>query len=325
MMLRVGIIGTGTMGQNHARIYSELSDIKLVGVADIDSEKCTAVSHRYKCTPYQDYRELLAQQLDAVSVTVPTSLHKEVAENVAAAGVNMLIEKPIADNVPSAQQIIDACRVKGVKLMVGHVERFNPAITVLRREIAQEEICLVEITRIGPFPPRIKDVGIIIDLATHDIDLIRYITGSEFKRSFGLISRNLIEHEDLAILTFEMDNGTLARVTTNWLTPFKVRELTIATKKKYLKASLIDQRVTEYSRYSENDSYLVRDIKVPYGEPLKLEIIAFLNSIWKDRPPPVTGDDGLRVLEVLRSCEHGLKQKYQPPQLSENEKTGVRI
>ena len=91
-----------------------------------------------------------------------------------------------------------------------------------------------------------------------------------------------------------MGNGTLARVTTNWLTPFKVRELTIATKKKYIKASLIDQRVTEYSRYSENDSYLVREIKVPYGEPLKLEIEAFLDRIRKDSPPPISGDDGLR-------------------------------
>ncbi len=301
-MLRVGVIGIGAMGEHHARIYSELPGVKLVGIADVDMERCITAGRRFNCAAFADYRQLLEHDLDAVSIVVPTSLHKKVAIDVAAAGVNMLVEKPIAETIPAAREMIDACREKDVKLMIGHVERFNSAVMVARKEIENEDVCLVELTRIGPFPPRIKDVGIVIDLATHDVDLIRYLTNAEFKRSFGLISRNLIEHEDLAILAFEMDNGTLARVTTNWLTPFKVRELTIATKKKYLKASLTDQRVTEYSRYSENESYLVRDIKVPYGEPLKLEIEAFINCIRKNIMPPVTGEDGLRVLETLESC-----------------------
>jgi len=324
-VLRAGVIGTGAMGQNHARIYSELPDVKLVGVADIDNNRCLTAARRYNCVPYSDYRQLLRQRLDVASIVVPTSLHKEVAENVAAAGVNILVEKPLAETIPASKQIIEACRSSGVKLMVGHVERFNPVITVVRREIEHEDVSLVEVTRIGPFPPRIKDVGIVIDLATHDVDLIRYLTASEFKRSFGLISRNLTEHEDLAILAFEMENGTLARVTTNWLTPFKVRELTIATKKKYIRASLTDQRVTEYSLYSENESYLVRDIKVPYGEPLKLEISAFLDSIRHDSPPPITGEDGLRVLEVLSSCRLELWPDLQIQDTSEKDKAGIGI
>jgi predicted dehydrogenase len=324
-MLRVGVIGVGAMGQNHARIYSELPDVNLVGIADVDMDKCTDAALRFSCSPYKDYLDLLKQGLDAVSVVVPTSLHREVAENVAAAGINMLVEKPIASEIPAAKEMVQICRDSNVKLMIGHVERFNPVVTVVRKEIENEDVSLVEITRIGPFPPRIKDVGIVIDLATHDVDLIRYLTASEFKRSFGLVSRNLIEHEDLAILAFEMGNGTLARVTTNWLTPFKVRELTIATKKKYIKASLTDQRVTEYSRYSENESYLVRDIKVPYGEPLKLEIEAFLDCIRKDTPPPISGDDGLCVLEVLNSCKLDLWSDNQAQILSDKEKTGIEI
>ncbi len=324
-MIRAGVIGTGAMGINHARIYSELPDVKLVGIADIDMDKCKAVSSRYNCTPYQDYRQLLEQDLDAVSIVVPTSLHREVAEYAAAAGVNILVEKPIASAIPAAREMIDFCRANNVKLMVGHVERFNPVIAIVRKEIEQEEVSLVEITRIGPFPPRIRDVGIVIDLATHDVDLIRYLTMSEFKKSFGLVSRNLIQHEDLAILAFEMANGTLARVTTNWLTPFKVRDLTIATKKKYIKASLIDQRVTEYSRYSENESYLVRDLKVPYGEPLKLELDAFLDCIRKDTPPPITGEDGLCVLEVLNACKLELWSDRQIRLPPDKEKAGIRI
>jgi predicted dehydrogenase len=324
-MLRVGVIGTGAMGQNHVRIYSELPDVKLVGIADLNPDTARTISNRFHCVPFKDYRELLAQHLDAVSIVVPTSLHRKVALDAAEARVNMMVEKPIAESIPAAREIIAACRANYVKLMIGQVERFNPVVTAVRREIEEEPVSLLEITRIGPFPPRIKDVGIVIDLATHDVDLIRYLTASEFKKSFGLISRNLIEHEDLAILAFEMANGTLARVTTNWLTPFKVRELTVATKKKYIKASLTDQKVTEYGRYSENDSYLVREIKVPFGEPLKLEIEAFLNSIRRDLPSPVSGEDGLRVLEVLSHCDIDLWPDLQTMQPLAKIGAGVKL
>ena len=155
-MLRAGVIGVGAMGLNHARIYSELPDVKLVGIADVDTDKCAAAGRRFNCVPYNDYRELLKQGLDAVSVVVPTSLHREVAENVAAAGVNLLVEKPIASEIPAAKEMVQICRVNNVKLMIGHVERFNPVITVVRREIEHEEVSLVEITRIGPFPPELK-------------------------------------------------------------------------------------------------------------------------------------------------------------------------
>jgi predicted dehydrogenase len=305
-MLKAAVIGVGAMGENHARIYSELTDVELIGVADNDLDKARRVAARYGTIAYDNVCDLLACQPDVTSLVVPTSLHRDVGIVVAEAGVNMLVEKPLADTIPAARDIVDACERNRVSLMVGHVERFNPVVAVVRREIAGEPVCLMEITRIGPFPPRIKDVGIIIDLATHDVDLIRYLTGSEFEKAFSLTSCNLIKHEDVAILGFEMTDGTLARVTTNWLTPFKVRELTVATPTKYVKASLLDQRVTEYSRYTENETYLVRDIRVPFGEPLKLEIRAFLDSVISGTPPPVTGRDGLKVLEVLEWCGNEL-------------------
>ncbi len=298
-MLRVGVIGVGTMGKNHARIYAESPGVELVAVADINFTTAQDIGRKYRAIPFRDYTELLEQKLDAVSIVVPTSMHKEVALNVARSKVNMLIEKPLADTLSAAREIVEACQENNVKLMVGHVERFNPAVSTVKKEIEGEQVSLIEITRIGPFPPRIKDVGVVTDLATHDIDLIRYLTGSEFRKVYGLTSRNVAEHEDVAILVFEMANGTLARITTNWLTPFKVRELTIATKKKFIKASLTDQKVTEYSRYRKNESYLVKEVRVPFGEPLKLEIQAFINCINNDTLPPVCGADGLRVLEVL--------------------------
>ena len=301
-MLKVGVVGLGAMGKNHVRVYSEFPDVKLVGIADVDYELAQSLAEKYDCKPFNDYRDLLNQRLDAVSIAVPTSLHKEVAMEAARAGINMLVEKPIADTIEVGKEIIKAAEQNNAKLMIGHIERFNPVVPVIRKAIEGEEVSLIEITRIGPFPPRVKDVGVVIDLATHDIDLVRYLTGSEFKKIYGLTSKNLAQYEDVAILLFEMANGALARVTVNWITPFKVREINIATKQKFIKASLIDQKVIEYSRYKENDSYLVKELNLPFGEPLKLELEAFIDCIENNNEPPITGEDALKALKVAIQC-----------------------
>lgn len=301
-LLRVGVIGLGAMGKNHARVYSELPSVELAGVCDIDEKVAANLAERYRAEAFTDYRQLLKQELDAVSIAVPTSLHREVALAVAAAGVNMLVEKPIAHTLEAAREIISSAASSGVKLMVGHIERFNPVIPVIKQAIEGAEVSLIEITRIGPFPPRIKDVGIVIDLATHDIDLVRYIAGSEFESIYGLTSSNISENEDTAVLLLKMANGILARVTVSWLTPFKVREINIATKEKFIKGSLIDQKVAEYSRYKEDGSYITKELKVPFNEPLKLELSAFLEAIKNDDEVPITGDDGLKALEVAMKC-----------------------
>jgi UDP-N-acetylglucosamine 3-dehydrogenase len=301
-MFRVGVIGLGAMGKNHVRVYSELPGVELTGIADADYGLAQSLAKKYHTRPFSDYKELLREDLDAVSIAVPTSFHREVALAAVDADINMLIEKPIADSVSAGSSIIEAASKNQVKLMIGHIERFNPVIPVIKKEIEGAEVSLVEITRIGPFPPRIRDVGVVIDLATHDIDLLRYITGSEFKTVYSLTSRNLAPYEDAAILLFEMENGIIGRVTVNWLTPFKVRTINIPTKEKLIKASLIDQKVTTYSKYKENDSYSVKELSVPFGEPLKLELEAFIHSLKNNIRPPITGEDGLKALEVANLC-----------------------
>ena len=301
-MVKVGVIGLGAMGRNHVRVYSELPDVELAGIADIDLDLARSLAKKYHTKPFSDYKELLQENLDAVSIVVPTSLHREIALAAADAGVNMLIEKPIADSVSAASSIIEAASKSQLKLMIGHIERFNPVVPVIKKEIEGTEISLIEITRIGPFPPRIKDVGVVIDSATHDIDLLRYITGSEFKKIHSLTSRNLSSHEDAAILLFQMENGILGRITVSWLTPFKVREINISTKEKFIKASLIDKKVVTYSKYKENESYLVKELSVPFGEPLKLELGAFIDSIKNGTQSPISGEEGLKTLEVATKC-----------------------
>lgn len=302
-MIKVGVIGLGSMGKNHARVYSELPDVELIGIADLDDGIARDLAEKYHTTPFTDYKDLLKQGLDAVSIAVNTSSHHEVAICTARAGVNMLIEKPIAPSVQEAQEIIKAAESNKIKLMVGLIERYNPVIPIIKREIEGIEVCLIEITRIGPFPPRVKDIGIVTDLATHDIDLLRYLTGSEVKNLHSVISKIIAQHEDNAILIFEMANGILARITVNWLTPYKVREINVATKDKFIKASLIGGNVSVFSRFSKDDSsYAVRELTVPRIEPLKQELRAFIESVRNNVQPPVSGEDALRALEVAIRC-----------------------
>jgi len=300
-MIKVGVIGVGVMGRNHARVYSELQDVELIGVADSNKEQATAVAREFKTKAFTSHKELLEQDLDAVTIAVPTSMHKGIAVDVANAGVDMLIEKPIAESIDSANEIISKCESNDVILMIGHIERFNPIIPIIKKSIKDSEVVSISITRLGPLPPRIKDVGVIVDLAVHDIDLIRFITESDFKKIYSLYSKAFSIYEDTAIISFEMENNILANIITSWLIPFKIREINIATKEKFIKGCLINQKVTEFSKYVDG-SYIVKELNVPYGEPLKIELQLFLDSVGKRLKPAVTGQDGKKALEIALRC-----------------------
>ena len=302
-MLRTGVIGLGAMGKHHARIYSALSDIVLVGVADLDVKLTSAIAQKYNTKGFTDWKELLRQDLDVASIAVPTSLHRQVAIDAAQAGTHILVEKPIADTVENAEEIIKVAQQKGVKLMVGHIERFNPVTLAIKTSIEDSEIISINITRVGPFPPRIRDVGVVIDFAIHDIDLIRYLTGSEVRKVYSLVSKsNLSKYEDGALLSFKMENGCLAQLTANWLTPFKVREINIATREKFIRGWFQEQKVWEYRQSGEDGSYLVKELPVPFAEPLRLELEAFLESVKNDRKVSISGEEGLKALEIAIQC-----------------------
>ena len=307
-MLRVGVIGLGAMGRHHARIYSELPNAKLVGVADLNDELTATTARKYKTKGFGDFHDLLQQKLDAVSIAVPTSLHRDVAIAAAGKGVNVLVEKPIADTIQNAEDMIKSCQQSGVKLMVGHIERFNPIVPVIKKAIEGFHVISITIARLGPFPPRIRDVGIVIDLATHDIDLVRYLTTSEAKKVYSLVKRkSLSEHEDSALISFETESGVLVQLTVNWLTPFKVREINIATREKFVRGWFQEQKVWEYQRWKEDNSYIVKEFSVPFAEPLKLELEAFLTSIENNTGAPIPGEEGLKTLAVALECLKGTR------------------
>jgi predicted dehydrogenase len=217
-------------------------------------------------------------------------------------GIHVLVEKPIASNPEEGRRIVAAARRAGVTLMVGHVERFNPAVETIKEAIRGEEILSIAITRVGPFPPRMSNVGVVIDLAVHDIDLIRWFTDSEIVDVQPLTANAVAEREDIALLQFRTTSGVLAQINTNWLTPFKARTVHVATRDKYVIGDLLTRQVTECFGFQPDGSYSMRHLSVGYTEPLRSELVAFFNAIRSGGAPVVSGEEGVASLEIAMRC-----------------------
>ena len=300
--LRIGVIGVGVMGSNHARVLSDMPGVTLVGVVDPDSKQLEKVTSALGCPTYSGFEALIGQGVDAVTIAAPTHLHREIALECARRGIHMLVEKPVASTIEEGHAIVAAARRAGVTLMAGHVERFNPAVQSLKRAIKDENILSIAITRVGPFPPRMSNVGVVIDLAVHDIDLIRWFTDSEIIEIQPQTSSAVAEREDIALLQFRTASGVLAHINTNWLTPFKARNIHIATRDKYLIADLLTLQVTECFGFQPDGSYSMRHLSVGYAEPLRAELAAFIKAVRSGETPAVTGEEGVASLEIAIRC-----------------------
>jgi predicted dehydrogenase len=304
-VVRVGVVGVGVMGSNHARVLAELPGVVLAGVADADRKQAHSVGSTLGCPALGSIDELLARGVDAVSIAAPTHLHRDIALACIARGVHVLVEKPIASTVVEGEDIIRAARCAGVTLMIGHVERFNPAVQAIAEAICNEDILSIAITRVGPFPPRMSNVGVVIDLAVHDIDLICWFTRSKIVEVQPQLSNAMAEREDIALLQFRTASGVLAHINTNWLTPFKARTVHVATKRKYVIGDLLTRQVTECYGFQPDGSYSMRHLSVGHAEPLRAELTAFIKAIREGTPPPVTGEDGVASLAVAIQCLNG--------------------
>ncbi|HEX4411524.1 MAG TPA: Gfo/Idh/MocA family oxidoreductase [Xanthobacteraceae bacterium] len=300
--LRVGVIGVGVMGSNHARVLSELPGVTLVGIVDPDRKRLDQVAGILKCPTFTDAEALIREGVDAVTIAAPTHLHHDIAIDCANRGIHLLVEKPIASTVEESRAVVAAAHRAGITLMVGHVERFNPAVQSMKRAIKDQNILSIAITRVGPFPPRMSNVGVVIDLAVHDIDLIRWFTDSEIVEIQPQTSSAVAEREDIALLQFRTESGVLAHINTNWLTPFKARNIHIATRDKYLIADLLTLQVTECFGFQPDGSYSMRHLSVGYAEPLRSELLAFVSAIRTGQPPAVTGEEALASLEIAIRC-----------------------
>src|SRR5215211_3793334 len=301
-LLRVGVVGVGIMGSNHARVFADLPGVKLAGIVDPDLRQRDFVTDVLGCIAHADVEGLLADGIDAVTIAAPTHLHRDLAIACINSGVHVLVEKPIASSVEEGRAIIAAARRAGVALMIGHVERFNPAVEAIKNAIRGEDILSIAITRVGPFPPRMSNVGVVIDLAVHDIDLIRWFTDSEIVDVQPQVRSAVADREDIALLQFRTASGVLAHINTNWLTPFKARSVTVATKNKYVTGDLLTRQVTECFGFKPDGSYSMRHLPVGHDEPLRAELISFLHAVRSGGAPAVSGDEGVASLEIAIQC-----------------------
>jgi len=302
---RVGVVGVGVMGSNHARVISELPGVELTGIVDIDRHQARNVSRSLGCRAFENLDALLECGVEAATIAAPTHLHHDLAITCIRRGIHVLIEKPIASTAEEGRSLIAAARRAGVTLMVGHVERFNPAVQAIKETLVGEEILSIAITRVGPFPPRMSNVGVVIDLAVHDIDLIRWFTDSEIIEMQPQLSSAVAEREDIALLQFRTASGVLAHINTNWLTPFKARTAHVATRKKYVMGDLLTRQVTECFGFKADGSYSMRHLPVGYAEPLRAELQAFIEAIRCGTAPAVSGEEGVASLDIAMRCLAG--------------------
>src|SRR6187401_134435 len=300
--LRVGVVGAGVMGSNHARVLAGLPGVTLVGIVDPLPEHRARATALVGCRAFADLAELFDEGVDAITIAAPTHLHHEVALACITRNIHILVEKPVASTVQEGRDIVDAARSAGVTLMVGHVERFNPAVEAIKEAIRGEDILSIAITRVGPFPPRMSNVGVVIDLTVHDIDLIRWFTDSEIVEVQPQLKSAVAEREDIALLQFRTASGVLAHINTNWLTPFKARNVTVATRNKYIMGDLLTRQVTECFGFQPDGSYSMRHLSVGHAEPLRAELQAFVGAICDGTEPAVTGEEGVAGLEIATQC-----------------------
>lgn len=327
MKLRVAIIGAGTMGKNHARVLSAITSAQLVAICDADAKTATALAEQYGCGAYTSVALLLKEVVcDAVVVAVPTEFHFAVASACLKAGLHVLVEKPITQSLAQAKALQLLAHRQKLVLTVGHVERFNPAVQTLHKVIAQGkvgDITSIVIRRVGGFPPHHLHSDVVTDLAVHDIDICNSLLG-EVPEKVSAVGRRALQQAqiDSAELLLRYPTGVSAYIQVNWITPVKIRILTVTGTKGYAELNYITQKVTlcktrfEHTA-KEDDSTFAHfmlkfgepektEVRVPSGEPLKAELENFLAAIKGKKGLIVTPKQATAALKVAKQALRSL-------------------
>ncbi|MEW5902456.1 MAG: Gfo/Idh/MocA family oxidoreductase, partial [Acidobacteriota bacterium] len=288
--VRVGIVGVGYLGTQHARILSYLEEAELKGVADIDLKKAMEIGNRHGVSYYQNYEEMM-DEIDAAIVATPTSEHFAVSMNLLRNGKSVLVEKPITETVEQGEQLVAAARASGVVLQVGHLERFNPAVEVVETMIREPRF--IEVQRLGSFSARSLDIDVVLDLMIHDLDIIMAIIKDEVStiRASGI--HVLSDKVDIANARLEFRSGCVATLTASRVHQGKVRKLRIFEPTVYYSIDYIDQEVIVFPLDRRQTE--VKTLRIQKEEPLKKELRNFLDCISLGKTSKVTGEEGLRA------------------------------
>jgi predicted dehydrogenase len=300
---RVGVVGVGHLGQHHARVYTELLGANLVGVVDLNESRAAAIGESLGVPWFTSFDEFIDRAApEAVSVVVPTCMHYEVAKKALMNGIHVLIEKPVTTTVEEAEELLRFAAESDLVLQVGHIERFNSAVQYISKII--HEPLFLQSRRLGPYTPRISDVGVVLDLMIHDIDIILSLVRSEIVglSATGRCIRS--DHEDIASAQLTFANGSMAQILVSRVSERRLRQLEIMEPERYVTIDYETQDVSINRCVRQGSNSLVEVIEhpvFPKSEPLKLELQHFVMCVREGRQPLVGISDGKRALEVAVS------------------------
>lgn len=302
-ILKCGVAGVGYLGQHHARIYSELEGVELAAILESDPERAKEIGERFDC-PIVGSLEELAAACDAVSVVVPTDKHHEVAIPLLESGCHLLIEKPICASLEEATRILEAATRANALVQVGHIEHFNPVMSYLEGVVTEPKYITAE--RLAPFQPRGTEVGVVLDLMIHDIGVVLQLVGSEpvDVRSVGV--RVLSQTEDIANARIEFANGCVANLSTSRVSSKKVREIRVFQSSGYLSLDFMNQAGHHVAMGPQGLDK--QEVPIEKGEPLKLELASFAESIRNRKDPKVGGELGKTALGLAIRVTDQIRQ-----------------
>ena len=300
MSVRIAVIGVGYLGKHHARILSAMPGVQLVGVVDKNLGRVTEIASQYGTRASMDPRELVGK-VDAVTIAVPTEVHHEMTLSFLAAGVSVLVEKPMARDLDEADGMIAAARRAGAILAVGHTERFNPAVAVAREHLTQPRF--IEVHRLGVFPERSLDIDVVLDVMIHDLDVILSLVTSEVESIDAVGVPVLTKRVDIANVRVKFTNGCLANLTASRISRDRVRKIRFFQPEAYLSIDYAEQKVEKFtlSRMLGVPRIDGGSIPVTQAEPLALELADFVDAVRTKRPPLVDGAQGKRALALAKA------------------------
>lgn len=305
--VKVGVIGVGHLGMHHARVYTEILGSRLVGVMDTNEERAHTIAGSLGVPAYTDLETFLNEKRpDAVSIVVPTQYHFEVAKKIMERGIHVLVEKPVTQTVGEAEKLLAMAMEKDLILQVGHIERFNSAVQHVREFIGDPYF--IQTRRMGPFSPRISDVGVVLDLMIHDVDIILSMINSELVSISAMGRCVRTDHEDVATAQLEFANGAIAQILVSRVSEKRERVMEIMEAERYVTVDFGAQDISVQRSVRQSGGNLIEIVEhpvFPKMEPLKLELQHFLSCVREGRQPMVGIKDGKRALEV---CVAALKQ-----------------
>ena len=293
----VAVIGVGALGSRHARLYASLPQAELIGVADTDLVRARSIGQKYGVPATADYRELMSR-VRAASVTVPTVAHRQVAVDLMEAGIDVLVEKPMAASAEEAGEMLALAQERNIVLGVGHTERYNPAVEAVIEYCRDPRF--IEVHRLASFSPRSLDIDVVLDLMIHDLDVVASLVRSEVRQVEAIGVAVLTERADIANARLRFESGCVANLTASRISQGKMRKLRVWEKDSYVSLDYLDQEAWSYRLVEgEGRPTIVRKrLNAENEEPLKRELEDFLEAVVSRRSPRVSGEDGLKALRL---------------------------